>query len=343
MGENPNKNTIIDDYVLCTILSWHGQRDKEAVKKATLDTFEKNELIAAMKSFCFNKSVIGAVVPASAHRTAVLCFDAIYAQIIALDAAGHMPNVVVGYQDLFKIPRSFPDENISDSSEDRLSFLERSLTRILSQNDAIMHELTDLKKNPPPSFREIVSQEAHAQAVPFRVNNVVPERNHSVAQDRSNRSAHNVTNASNRGAQPSNTTAHVEPATAAANSNDQWQVQNRRRPRPKAIQGSYKSQAAGHTWTAAPRDIFVYHTDIETSTEDIEALIAETSKVNVLQIEKKNHAEAYHGSFRVSVRHNEFVEAIKPEYWPDGWSIREYFRPRAKRDTEQRADGTDAT
>ena len=200
-----------------------------------------------------------------------------------------------------------------------------------------MYELSDLKKTPPPSFREIVSQQSLAQPVPSRTNNVVPERNHSVAQDRSNRSVHNVNNASNRGVPPLNTTAQAEPATAGAN--EQWKVQNRRRPRPKAIQGSYKSQAAGHTWLAAPRDIFVYHTDIETTTEDIEALIAETSKVNVLQIEKKNHAEAYYGSFRVSVRRNEFEEATKPEYWPGGWSIREYFRPRAKRDTEQSADG----
>ena len=88
MGENPNKNTVIEDYVLSTILSWHALRDKEAVKKATLDTFDKSELQAAMKAFCFNKSVVGAVEPASTHRNADLCFDAIYAQIISLDATG---------------------------------------------------------------------------------------------------------------------------------------------------------------------------------------------------------------------------------------------------------------
>ena len=38
---------------------------------------------------------------------------------------------------------------------------------------------------------------------------------------------------------------------------------------------------------AAPRNIFVYHTDIQTTEEDILAVIDETSKVNVLQIEKR--------------------------------------------------------
>ncbi len=340
MGDNPNKSLVIEDYVLCTILSWHAQRDKEAVKKATLDTFDKSELQTAMKAFCFNKSVVGAVEPPSSHRNAPLCFDAIYAQIVALDGAGQMPNIVIGYKDLFKVPRSFPTEDSSDSSEESISFLERSLTRLLSQNDLIMNELLDFKKTPPPSFRQIVSQQAQSQAVPF-IDNRPQERSHtSVTPESINRVFQNVTNVNNSG-NSSNAAVLVEPAAHSANTNDQWKTQNRRRPRPKAIQGSYKSQAAGHTWSAAPRDIFVYHADIGTTTEDIEALIAETSKVNVLQVEKKNHAEAYYGSFRVSVRRNEFEEATKPEYWPDGWSIREYFRPRPKRDSNQPASCSD--
>ena len=121
------------------------------------------------------------------------------------------------------------------------------------------------------------------------------------------------------------------------NANEGWQQQNRRRrPRPIAVRGTYKSQgdniaAARHVWTAAPRDIFVYHTDMQTSDEDIEAIIAETSKVEVLRIEKKSHVDAYYGSFRVSVRRNDFEKAMLPENWPDGWSVREYFQPRAKR------------
>ena len=74
--------------------------------------------------------------------------------------------------------------------------------------------------------------------------------------------------------------------------------------------------------------MFVYHTDIETSVDDIRAIVAETSNVDILEIEKKSHVNAYYGSFRVSVRRNDFVKAMLPENWPDGWSIREYFRPR---------------
>ena len=130
----------------------------------------------------------------------------------------------------------------------------------------------------------------------------------------------------------------VMSAAPVAATSDQWKTQNRRRPRPKPIQGSYKSQAAGHTWSAAPRDIFVYLAGIGTTTDDIKTLITETSKVNVLEVEQKNHAESYYASFRVSVRRNEYEEATKPEYWPDGWSIREYFRPRTKRNENQTAN-----
>ena len=74
--------------------------------------------------------------------------------------------------------------------------------------------------------------------------------------------------------------------------------------------------------------MFVYHTDIQTSEDDIRAIVAETSNVDILEIEKKSHVNAYYGSFRVSVRRNDFTKAMLPENWPDGWSIREYFRPR---------------
>jgi len=118
--------------------------------------------------------------------------------------------------------------------------------------------------------------------------------------------------------------------------NEGWQDANRRRrPRPKAIQGTYKSQGANAArWAAAPRNIFVYHTDRNASEEDIGAIIEETSKVEVLEIEKKSHIAAYHGSFRVSVRRNEFEKAMLPEHWPDGWSVHEYFQPRPNRQVE---------
>ena len=346
MGDNPNKDVVIENYVLSTILSWHSQRDKEAIKKAVMDTFHESELQAAMKAFCNDKSVIGAIEPPRQHRTSGPCFEAIYEQIIALDSAGQMPNVVISYKDLFKIPRSFPTGEVTDSNDERITFLERSLTRILSQNELIVNELMELKKAPPPSFRQIVSQQAQMPAAPamltqarnhISVPNMPPERNHTNVSHSTHERNHTsvMRNTTNEGA-ANRVVMSAEPGTAGTN--DQWKIQNRRRPRPKPIQGSYKSQAAGHTWSAAPRDIFIYHADIGTTTDDIKELINETSKVNVLEVEQKNHTESYYASFRVSVRRNEYEEATKPEYWPDGWSIREYFRPRAKRNENQGAN-----
>jgi hypothetical protein len=347
--ENPNKTITISDYVVCTILSWHGQYDKEAIKSTALECFGETELKSAMNDFCFNEAITGALTPASRHRDKDKCFDAIYRQIVALDASGHMPNIVVNYKDLFKVPRRFPGEKASDPILDRISFLERSVNRIVSQNESIMSEVVELKKPAipfnVPSFTDIVSQQS-ASVQPAMGNNVQPVtqvRSHSsavqVTQERNHTSAHHIPQARNHINVQSNTgqrprIAQVQAADNAysANGNEGWQEQNRRRrPRPKAIQGTYKSQGenvARRTWAAAPRDMFVYHTDIQTSEDDIRAIVAETSNVDILEIEKKSHVNAYYGSFRVSVRRNDFTKAMLPENWPDGWSIREYFRPR---------------
>ena len=78
----------------------------------------------------------------------------------------------------------------------------------------------------------------------------------------------------------------------------------------------------------------MYHTHHSTTTEDIKDLIKETSKVATLAIEKRSNPHAYHGSFRVSVNRTDFDEAIKPDNWPAGWSIREYFVSRTRREQE---------
>jgi len=340
MGDdNPNKNIVINDYVICTIASWHAQYDREIIKKTSLECFGDTEMKTAMNAFCFNEDIVGAVVPASQHRQVDKCFDAIYRQLVALDAAGHMPHIVVQYKDLFKVPRRVPGEDIADPTLDRIAFLERSVARIVSQNENIMSELVDLKKNPsaPPSFSDIVAGENAATANPqqrSRINvqqpvqqvNVKPvtqERNHISAQDNQSRKPRS------------------DQSGAVGNGNDNWQVQ-RRRTRPKAVQGTYKTPGANSGnlgRAAAPRNIFVYHTDIQTTVEDIKSVIEETSNVEILQIEKKSHEKAYYGSFRISVRRNDFEEATKPEHWPAGWSIREFFMPRAKRtDQEESAD-----
>ena len=71
-------------------------------------------------------------------------------------------------------------------------------------------------------------------------------------------------------------------------------------------------------WKSAPRDLFVYHTHNSTTEEDIKDLIGETSKVEVLQVERRSRDHAYFGSFRVSVNRDEFEKALAPEHWPSG-------------------------
>ena len=83
-------------------------------------------------------------------------------------------------------------------------------------------------------------------------------------------------------------------------------------------------------WKSSPREIFVYHTHHSTTEQDVRDLVSETSKVEVLEVEKRSQMGAYFGSFRVRVNRDEFEKALSPEFWPSGWSIREYFVARKK-------------
>jgi hypothetical protein len=343
MDENLNKDITVNDYVVCTLASWHAQYDKEAIKKTAMDCFGESELIAAMTAFCYNESITGAVVPDQKHRKKDKCFDAIYRQIVSLDASGQMPKLIVECNDLFKVPRRVPGENVDDPTLDRIACLERTVSKVVSMNETILSELLDLKKNQQankgvPSFTEIVAQQAVAsRPVVLRQQDRIPvtqARNHISVQSVIPSEERNQSNIHQSEAINGNPVLNA--GHGSSHVNEGWQDANRRRrPRPKAIQGTYKSQGDNTArWAAAPRNIFVYHTDRNASEEDISALIEETSKVEVLEIEKKSHIAAYHGSFRVSVRRNDFEKAMLPEHWPDGWSVREYFQPRPKRQLE---------
>ena len=81
--------------------------------------------------------------------------------------------------------------------------------------------------------------------------------------------------------------------------------------------------------------MFVYHTHHSTTELDIRDLIAETSNVEVIEVEKRSREGAYFGSFRVRVNRDEFERALAPEHWPSGWSVREYFVARKKSDSTE--------
>ena len=83
-------------------------------------------------------------------------------------------------------------------------------------------------------------------------------------------------------------------------------------------------------WKSPPRDLFVYHTAHETTEDDIRDLISMTSKINVINVEKRSNEYAYYGSFRVTINRSDFEKALDPVNWPVGWSVREYFHSRKK-------------
>ena len=164
-------------------------------------------------------------------------------------------------------------------------------------HEAIMKELLDLKKNQPakvgPSFTDIVAQQAAAsRPVVLKHQDRIPvtqERNHTSVQSVIPHEVRNHSGIHQR--EPIIGSLITNAVQGPSQVNEGWQDANRRRrPRPKAIQGTYKSQGANAArWAAAPRNIFVYHTDRNASEEDIGAIIEETSKVEVLEIEKKSH------------------------------------------------------
>ena len=85
-------------------------------------------------------------------------------------------------------------------------------------------------------------------------------------------------------------------------------------------------------WKSSPRDLFVYHTAHETTEDDMKDLINETSKVQVINVEKRSNEYAYYGSFRVTINRVDFDKAMDPAHWPVGWSVREYFHSRKKKE-----------
>ena len=74
----------------------------------------------------------------------------------------------------------------------------------------------------------------------------------------------------------------------------------------------------------------MYHTHHSTTEDDIKDLVTETSKVEIIEVEKRSRFGSYFGSFRVRVNREEFDTAMQPEHWPAGWSVREYFMARQK-------------
>ena len=100
--------------------------------------------------------------------------------------------------------------------------------------------------------------------------------------------------------------------------------------RGSAVLGGEGAAGNRKGWQAAPKDLFVYHTSCDTESDDIKDVLKETADITVINVEKRSREYSYYGSFRVTISRQDFTKALKPEYWPEGWSVREYFHARKK-------------
>ena len=119
-------------------------------------------------------------------------------------------------------------------------------------------------------------------------------------------------------------TQNVQSASADALDTNEWTTAHRRRPKVIRVTSPVpkpNAPSARVGWTPAPHDIFVYHTNHLTTTEDISDLMIAQSKVIPMNVDKRSKEYAYFGSFRVTVRRDDFDEAMKAEHWPASWSI----------------------
>ena len=352
MGENPNKEVVLFDPVLFSISCWMSQYDKAEIKKFCCTVFSRLQLQTAMRVISDTEKLAG-VRQSTNHIKMELCFDSILNNMEHLDQEGHLPVYAVKSSDANALPMAAPVDNGDGIPHGRLSVVEKAVSTLIVSNKEMMDKLdqinriqplySDVISGQPPSTIPVVRQQS--QSIP---NVSLPPPMHSRPPPNQARQPsytavvpHKVPNASQK-----TTTQNV---SADALDTTDWSTVHRRRP--KVIRGTSASICKANPtnvrigWTPAPRDIFVYHTNHMTTTNDISDLMIAQSKVTPMNVEKRSKEFAYFGSFRVTVRRDDFDEAMKAEHWPAGWSIREYYVSRERREVErlQRANGNDSS
>ncbi len=348
MGENPNKDVILFDPTLFSIAGWFGQYDKAEIKRFCCTVFSKANLKTAMQVICDTDKLQG--VREANHIKPELCFDSIWNNIEYLDQSGKMPVFAAKSTDIQALPMAAPVEQLDGIPHGRLGVVEKAVATLIMSNKEILDKIDQINKTQP-----LYSQVVHAhpesktpasltQSIshavkPSHTQSIPPEL-HLPPPMQSRAPPNNVS-------QQKEVTKNAQSCSADALDTNEWNVAQRRRP--KVIRGTApvsKSNVASVRigWTPAPRDIFVYHTNHLTTKEDISDLMAAQSKVIPMNVEKRSKDYAYFGSFRVTVRRDDFDEAMKAEHWPAGWSIREYYVSRERREVErlQRANAVSA-
>ena len=265
-----------------------------------------------------------------------------------------LPRAVVDSLSFMKLPMVRPGETRTDLSIERIAALEQMVGNLIEQNKMIVGSLEDLKKKESAPLTYASRVAADTGAVSRGGSTSFGAAQNGVSgQDRGRHL--NVDRLQTR------TRSQTPKRPRLDNDHEQqhggqpehpghqnvWEDPNRRKFRSNGAKvilgtaGVATAAAAGGAggvrqgWKSAPRELFVYHTHHSTTDEDIKDLIGETSKVEVLEIEKRSREGAYFGSFRVRVNRDEFEKALSPEHWPSGWSVREYFVARKKPDLQQ--------
>ena len=94
MVDNPNKDLVFYNYVLCAISGWYSSYDKAEIKKFACTVFTKPELKIAMNLLGDTEIVQGVRAPKN-HQSAETCFDSIFNNLEYLDQAQQLPEFAV--------------------------------------------------------------------------------------------------------------------------------------------------------------------------------------------------------------------------------------------------------
>ena len=337
MTENPNKDVVIYDPVLCSIAGWYSSYDKAEIKKFVCSVFQKSEIKSAMYILGDTETLQG-VRAARNHQTSDTCFDSIINNLECLDQAKHMPIIAVTSADLDKMPIAKPGDPVEGLPNGRLVALEKSVSVVIANHKEVLDKIDQIR----PTFSQVTTTVPGMPPGRADLSLPPPAQSRPPPAQAAQRPLHtrqpHYSSVVPRRLPTNIQTDSSLPKDSSSPDAADWNTVNRRRP--KVIRGTasvvgLNSQSNRVGWTPAPRDIFVYHMNHLTTAEDISDLMKAQSKVSPMNIEKRSKEYAYFGSFRVTVRRDDFEEAMKPEHWPAGWSIREYYVSRERREVER--------
>ena len=302
-----------------------GQRRYQAARTSV---FSFEEIKDAMLKFCDPVTVLGTTKPKN-HLKSETCFEEIWSQWDKLHKLKHLPKAVVDSASFMKLPMVRPGETSGEFSSARVAALEAMVTNLFNQNKVILEAVDDLRKkeNTPLTYaKQVASNSGSGASLQPPANQGQGGRGRGgqqqlqpprVVRERSG-------SAAKRKRVESDQQSEVQDA---GNGGQDWQdnQNNRRKLRSNGVKvvrgtaGVAVGQPGGagqarQGWKAAPRDIFVYHTHHSTTEEDIRDLVSETSKVEVLEVEKRSREGAYFGSFKIRVSRDQFDVAMQPEH-----------------------------